>query len=53
MASATAAQNTEARRQRAAGLLAEHEAWKQQQAEKEQAAIDSQLRTRLEVLKLL
>jgi HK97 family phage prohead protease len=41
------------RRHRAAVLLAEHEAWKQQQAEKEQAAIDAQLRTRLEVLKLL
>jgi HK97 family phage prohead protease len=53
MASVTQAQDTEARRQRAAGLLAEHEAWKQQQAEKENAVLDSQLRTRLEVLKLL
>jgi len=39
------------RRQLATALLAEHEAWKQQQVEKEQAATDEQLRARLAFLK--
>jgi len=51
MAALTQPQGTEARKHRAAVLLAEHETWKQQQAEKEQAAQDEQLRTRLAFLK--
>jgi HK97 family phage prohead protease len=53
MQSLLATQGTEARRLAATALLAEHEAWKKQQADKEQHAIDDQLRIRHEVLKLL
>jgi len=52
----TATQNVstdEGRRAKAEAILAEHEAWNKQQAEKEESALDEQLRVRHEVLKLL
>jgi uncharacterized protein len=55
MASMSAAQGTATRRARAEALLAEHEAWKKQQAEKEaQAAVEhNRRRLQLEAAKLL